>query len=179
MCSRRVAFRPRMGIGSAHHRSPRSQVPPLKAKSVSGTDHDARRIRGATAIHRRGVPRAATSPSWATSSAFARCIALRRRVAYFPNSGSAQACGSISAARCNRAWVSNSGVLVLCPPNTDVTLSAIYKCHRGSGRASGWARSPSVAQRPTDGRFTGARNRSRCFTERTSARSAHRKLSRP
>ena len=50
----------------------------------------------------------------------------------------------------------------VCPPNTDVTASAIYKCHSsvdGVGRRAG--AEPSVAQRSTDDRFTGARNRTR------------------
>ena len=42
----------------------------------------------------------------------------------------------------------------LCPPNTDVTISAIYRCHwhRGLGRAAGGREAPGVAQRPTDAR---------------------------
>jgi hypothetical protein len=40
----------------------------------------------------------------------------------------------------------------LCPPNTDVTASAIYKCHWGSG--GGRPRSPGAAQRPTGARCT-------------------------
>ena len=57
----------------------------------------------------------------------------------------------------------------LCPPNTNVTVSAIYRCHWGR------ARSPCAAQRPTGARCTRAGSRTGCFTERVDARSARRK----
>jgi hypothetical protein len=40
----------------------------------------------------------------------------------------------------------------MCPPNTDVTASAIYKCHWG--RAAGGRGAPGIAQRPTGARCT-------------------------
>jgi hypothetical protein len=42
----------------------------------------------------------------------------------------------------------------MCPPNTDVTVSAIYKCHWGRGSGSGRVRSPGEAQRSTGDRCT-------------------------
>jgi hypothetical protein len=39
----------------------------------------------------------------------------------------------------------------LCPPDTDVTVSAIYKCHScGWGRVAGGRAAPGAAKRPTD-----------------------------
>jgi hypothetical protein len=47
----------------------------------------------------------------------------------------------------------------MCLPDTDVTISAIYKCHRHSdwGRAAGGREAPGVAQRPTDARNANGR----------------------
>ena len=44
----------------------------------------------------------------------------------------------------------DQGPTEMCPPNTDVTVSAIYKCHRhrGLGRAAGGREAPGVAQAP-------------------------------
>jgi hypothetical protein len=58
----------------------------------------------------------------------------------------------------------------LCPPNTDVTVSAICRCYCGG--AAGGARSPNVAQRPIGARLTGTRG-TRCLpSERQLARLA-------
>ncbi len=64
----------------------------------------------------------------------------------------------------------------MCPPNTDVTVSAIYKCHRhrGLGRAAGGREAPGVAQRPIDARHGDGRNCTRLFDRAGSARPARR-----
>src|SRR5215472_3188821 len=43
----------------------------------------------------------------------------------------------------------------MCPPNRDVTVSAIQKCHSRLRSGAGRARSLGVAQRPTDVRARG------------------------
>src|SRR5262249_41548503 len=48
-------------------------------------------------------------------------------------------------------------------------------CHLEMSLLGGRARSPSVAQRPTGARLSGACNRTRCSTERARARSARRR----
>ena len=52
----------------------------------------------------------------------------------------------------------------MCPPNTDVTISAIYKCHWH--RAAGGREAPGVAQRPTTPATRMLETAPHVFTER-------------
>ncbi len=64
----------------------------------------------------------------------------------------------------------------MCPPNTDVTNSAIYRCHWG--RAAGGREALGVAQRPTGARGMDARRRTDCFTGRAEPARLVERLSR-
>src|SRR5271165_2794002 len=66
---------------------------------------------------------------------------------------------------------------IMCPPDKDVTGSAIYRCH-WVGRAAGGREAPGVAQRPTDARNADGRNRTGCLTERACPARLVEKLSR-
>jgi len=103
------------------------------------------------------------------NSAAERLTIVNGQAQYSDSGGQAQY--SASGSRQFEGTVGSHGELVMrmCPAQIEMSVIPQFRNVSALGSGAGRARSPSVAQRPTDARLSGARNRTRCLPSEPSS----------